>query len=74
MRTLQQMPEHYQHRFIHSKVSLSHLLNKYRFKDIEFFHPQESNDANLRDIEINYVNIGREFNKMETLVVEGAKK
>jgi len=64
---------HYNHVFIHSKASLTHLLTKYGFTNIEFFKPQVSNDPNLKDIEINYVNIGRENNALETLVIEGVK-
>lgn len=64
----------YGHKFIHSKVTLTHLLNKYGFTDVQFLKPQESSDVNFRNIEINFMATGKENNEMETLVVEAIRK
>jgi predicted SAM-dependent methyltransferase len=64
----------YGHTHIHSKVSLTHLLTKYGFGQIEFFKSMKSNDPNLRNIEINHIHVGTENNVMETLVIEGVKQ
>jgi SAM-dependent methyltransferase len=64
----------YGHRFIHSKASLSYLLKKHGFSDIEFFKAQQSNDPELKNIETNYIHTGHENNAIETLAVEAVRK
>ena len=43
------------------------------FADIRLYNPGESDDNNLEGLESNDYEIGKEFNKLESLILEGTK-
>ena len=61
------------HRFIYDYKTLKNLLRGCGFKNIRRFELGKSNCRNLRSIESHGRQIGEEFNRLETLVVEGTK-
>jgi predicted SAM-dependent methyltransferase len=63
----------YHHKFIYSKASLIDLLTDAGFKNIKTYQPKQSNDENLKNMEIHHQYVGEEINNFETIVVEAEK-
>lgn len=62
----------YTHRFIYDKNTLSNLLKNVGFNKINFYNPSNSLDPNLTNIEHHGHIIGKEFNELESMVVEAS--
>jgi predicted SAM-dependent methyltransferase len=61
------------HKFVYDPETLQSLLAQAGFKDIHRFAPGQSNDENLRDIEIGGARIGESNNLFETMVFEAMR-
>jgi predicted SAM-dependent methyltransferase len=61
------------HRFIYDYKTLQRVLHECGFVNITRYTPGESDDRNLKGIEMHGYSIGDEFNKLESLVLEGTK-
>lgn len=62
------------HQFIHDEKSLRYLLELAGFSEILRKSINESDDENLRNLEQHGKEITEEFNHLETIVMEAAKK
>jgi len=61
------------HKFIYDYKTLKSLLENVGFINIKRYAPGVSDDKNLQGIELHGRYIGDEFNKLESIVVEGTK-
>lgn len=61
------------HKFIYDYKTLNDLMIRCGFADIRFHNIGENDDKNLEDLESHDREIGREFNKLESLILEGTK-
>ncbi len=61
------------HRFIYDYKTLSHNLGSAGFGDIRRYKSGESNDPNLRDVEMHGIVVPAEFNYLETMALEATK-
>jgi predicted SAM-dependent methyltransferase len=61
------------HKFIYDYKTLKDSMTRCGFINIRQYNPGESDDKNLRGIESHDHEIGKEFNKLESLVLEGTK-
>jgi predicted SAM-dependent methyltransferase len=63
------------HQFLYDADTLHHALSASGFREIHFYKPGTSGDANLRNLESHGREIGSEdINQFETIVVEGRKR
>jgi predicted SAM-dependent methyltransferase len=61
------------HKFIYDHKTLKDLMERCGFVDVRRYNPGESQDENLRGIELHGRYISEEFNKLESMVLEGTK-
>jgi len=61
------------HKFIYDDESLKTLMMECGFADVRRFSSGQSEDENLRGIELHGRIIGEEFNRLESMVLEGTK-
>ena len=61
------------HKFLYDYKTLKDLMERCGFTRITQYNPGESDDKNLESIESHDREIGKEFNKLESLVLEGTK-
>jgi predicted SAM-dependent methyltransferase len=61
------------HKFIYDYKTLKDLMTRCGFADIRTYNPGESDDKNLEGLESHDREIGKEFNKLESLILEGTK-
>lgn len=61
------------HQFIYDYKTLKCALRGVGFVNIEKVSPGESSDPNLRNVESHWKALGKEFNDLETFVVEASK-
>lgn len=61
------------HQFIYDFASLKLMLERVGFVDIRRFKPGKSNDLHLKNLESHWKSTTKEFNDLETLVVEARK-
>ncbi len=61
------------HRFIYDFRTLKSSLEESGFHDIEKYNPNKSYDDNLKNLERKGDITGKDFNKMETLIIEATK-
>jgi predicted SAM-dependent methyltransferase len=62
------------HQFIYDKKTLKAVLEAGGFKDVRFCEVGESQVQELQHIEKHGFIIGHDFNKLESLIIEGIKK
>lgn len=62
------------HQFIYDFETLKSMLEQTGFIKITRFRPGESRDPNLKNIESHWRAIGKDFNSLETFVVEATKQ
>jgi predicted SAM-dependent methyltransferase len=61
------------HQFIYDEKTLKHVCVEMGFQSIAFQKLYESDDINFRNLEKHGLEIGEEFNRLESLIIEGVK-
>jgi predicted SAM-dependent methyltransferase len=61
------------HQFIYDTKTLSEAMSASGFINVTRYSPDESDDTNLQGLEMHNTQIPDEFNRLETIVLEGRK-
>jgi predicted SAM-dependent methyltransferase len=61
------------HCFVYDRTALRDVLTAAGFRDLMEYEPGNSEDKNLANLECHHLNIGKDNNQFETMVIEGRK-